>query len=297
MGNHHHHNHHSIETKNIKAAFFINLCFALIEIVGGIYTNSLAILSDALHDFGDSLGLGLAWYFQKIAQKAKDDNYTYGYIRYSLLGAIINSIILIIGSFFIIKSSIPRLLHPESMHTEGMFILAIVGIAVNSLAMWRLQQGNTHNEKVVALHFLEDVLGWVAVLIGSVVIYFTNWYIIDPILSLIIACIILFNVYRNIKSSIKIILQAVPENINIQEVKRSLLEIETITAVHDIHIWSLDGNSNIMTAHIVTNLTINQQNNAQLKTIVHQKLQDYAITHCTIEIENNNDFCSLNISD
>ncbi|MCB9034765.1 MAG: cation transporter [Chitinophagales bacterium] len=293
MGNHHHH--HNIETKNIKAAFFINLCFAIIEIIGGIFTNSLAILSDALHDFGDSLGLGLAWYFQKIAQKEKDDNYTYGYIRYSLLGAIINSIILIIGSFFILKSAIPRLVNPEPMNTQGMFLLAILGIAVNSLAMWRLKQGHSHNEKVVALHFLEDILGWIAVLIGSVVIYFTNWYIIDPILSFIIACIIMFNVYRNIKSSIKIILQAVPENINIKDIQSTLLEIEYITSIHDIHIWSLDGNSNIMTAHIVTNLPINQQNNATIKAMVHEKLQPFAIEHITIEIENKDDFCSLDI--
>lgn len=192
---HHHHHHHS--TGNIKVAFFLNLGFAIIEIIGGLFTNSLAILSDALHDLGDSLSLGLAWYFQKYSEKERDQKYTYGYQRFSLLGAYINTIILIIGSIFIIQKSVTRILHPEEVEALGMILLAILGILVNAAAVLKLQKGTSLNEKVVTLHLMEDILGWVVVLLGSILMYFIYLPIIDPILSLGISIYILYNAFKN----------------------------------------------------------------------------------------------------
>ena len=173
--------------KNIGYAFFLNFGFTIIEIIGGFLTNSVAILTDAVHDFGDSISLGLAWYLQKVSKKGSDHKYSYGYKRFSLLGAIINSVILLVGSVFILSETIPRILEPQTPDVKGMFILAILGIIVNGAAVIRLRTGNTINEKVVSLHLWEDVLGWVAILIGSVMMYFFDIPIIDPILSILIS--------------------------------------------------------------------------------------------------------------
>ena len=253
MGNHNHHHHgHHHTTKNIKTAFFLNLVFTIIEIIGGFYTNSLAIMSDAVHDLGDSLSLGMSWYFQKLSNKQATKKYSYGYGRFSLLGAIINSIVLIVGSFFIISEAIPRIINPEEANATGMMWLAILGIIVNGAAVLKLKKGSSINERVVSLHLLEDVLGWVAVLIASIVMMYWDVPILDPILSLAIAGYVLFNVYRNIKDAFKIILQGVPNEISSDKIKEQiLLNIDEVEDIHDCHIWTLDGEFHIATIHII----------------------------------------------
>ena len=217
MPNHeHNHSHghlhnHDHGTENIVTAFFLNLGFTVIELIGGLLTNSMAILSDAVHDLGDSVALGLAWYFQKFSHKKRDNTYTYGYKRFSLVGALINSVILITGSVLILTETFPRLIHPQQSDPKGMFILAVIGVAVNGAAMLRLRKGSSLNEKVVSLHMLEDVLGWLAILVGSVVMYFVNVPVLDPIMSLLISLYVLFNVFRNLRSIARIILQGTPD--------------------------------------------------------------------------------------
>ena len=198
----HHHSHEQEKGGNIKVAFFLNISFTIIEIIGGVLTNSVAILSDALHDLGDSLSLGLAWYFEKKSKKGRSKNFSFGYKRFSLLGALINAIVLIIGSIFILREAIPRIINPEPVDTKGMILLAILGIFVNGLAVLRLKKGTSLNEKVISLHLLGDVFGWIAVLIGAIAIYYFNSPIIDPILSFLIAGFILFNVYKNLNKVI-----------------------------------------------------------------------------------------------
>ena len=157
----HQHAHHS-ESSNIALAFWLNFGFALIEIVGGILTNSVAIIADAIHDLGDSLAIGFAWFASKIATRQPTQKYSYGYRRWSLLSALISGLILLIGSGWVLSEAIPRLWQPQLPHTGGMFVLAIFGIAVNGAAVLRLRRGKTQNEKVLSWHLLEDVLGWVA---------------------------------------------------------------------------------------------------------------------------------------
>jgi cobalt-zinc-cadmium efflux system protein len=195
MGHSHsHHHHHPAEaTAALTTAFWLNTAFAILELAGGLYTNSVAITSDALHDFGDSLALGMAYYFQKKSLQKKDQHFSYGYKRFSLLGAFLNSLILIIGSIFILQEAIKRLAHPEQADAKGMIVLAIIGVGVNLAAMLRLRKSGTLNERVVSLHFLEDVLGWIAVLMGSIIMLFTDLPILDPILSILISGYILFN--------------------------------------------------------------------------------------------------------
>ena len=287
------HEHHHHDVKNIKVAFFLNLFFTLLEIVGGFFTNSMAILSDAVHDLGDCLSLGLAWYFQKIANKGSDSSYSYGYKRFSLLGAIINSIVLTVGSIFILTEAIPRIFHPEKTQAVGMFLLAFVGILVNGLAFLRLKHGSSLNEKVVSLHFLEDILGWIAILVGAVLIYFFNILFIDPVLSVGIALYVLFNVYKNIRETLHIILQGIPADIDIAEITENLQQFKGIEHIHDLHVWSVDGNYNILTVHVVTNKSLEIEKITELKSKIRNSLKQKGIQHATIEFETTDERCDF----
>lgn len=284
----HHHHHHG--TGNISTAFWLNISFTIIEIIGGFFTNSVAILSDALHDLGDSLSLGLAWYFQKKSGKGKDEVYTYGYGRFSLVGALVNSIILIVGSVYMLTEAIPRILNPEASNAKGMFWLAILGIIVNGAAVFKLKKGDSLNERAVMLHLMEDVLGWLAVLIGSAVMYFTGWGIIDPLLSIGITVFILYNVYGNLKGVFRVILQGTPEDMNIEEVKRKVVEIAGIKGVHDVHLWTVDGKKNIMSLHAVVEKGYDV---VKMKDGIRHELRHLEIEHVTIETENADEDCGM----
>lgn len=294
MAHNHQHNHHDhSDVKNIKAAFFLNIVFTLIEIAGGFFTNSIAILSDAIHDLGDSLSLGLAWYFQKVAKKGSDASYSYGYKRFSLLGAVINSIVLVVGSILILTAAIPRIFHPQTTHAEGMFFLAIVGVLVNGAAVFRLKKGHSINEKVVSLHMLEDVLGWGAILVGSVIMYFFDVPIIDPIMSIGIAFFVLSNVFKNVKQSLRIILQGIPIEVDVTDISAHLQQFTGVESVHDLHVWSVDGTYNVLTVHIVLNNSQEMDKLAELKAAIRDSLREEGIQHATIEFETANEKCTF----
>jgi len=291
----HQHNHaHNHATDNIKVAFFLNLSFTIVEFIGGFYTNSLAIMSDAVHDLGDSLSLGMSWYFQKLSNKKANKYFSYGYGRFSLLGAIINSVVLLLGSIFIIKEAIPRIITPEVSDAKGMMWFAILGIIVNGAAVLKLKKGTSINERVVSLHLLEDVLGWVAVFIASIVMQFWELPILDPILSVLIAGYILFNVFRNIKESFKIILQAVPNQLISNDIAGVLLAFDEIENVHDCHLWTLDGTVHIATIHISVHESIVSWEKAKLlKLKIRKILRDqFQIGHITLELEASLEDCT-----
>lgn len=295
MAHDHSHHHHPIgendKPKNIIIAFWLNTAFAILEIIGGFYTNSMAILSDAVHDLGDSLSLGLAYYFHKKSRKKSDEKFNYGYRRFSLLGAFINSLILIISSVFIVRESFVRLFEPEQPDAKGMLVLAIIGIAVNGYALLRLKKGGSINERVVSLHFLEDVLGWVAVLAGSIVMMFATIPVLDPILSLLIALYILFNVYQNLKTTFRILLQARPENIDEAEIRKKVLSVPGVKDMHDLHFWTMDGQYNVMTLHIVVEQKESIHDIERIKNEVKHQLQHLEIQHTTVEIESEDYDC------
>lgn len=290
---HNHSHQHNSSTKNIKVAFFLNFAFTIIEFIGGIYTNSLAITSDALHDLGDSLSLGLSWYFQKKSKQKPSKTYTYGYKRFSLLGAIINSIVLLIGSIYIISEAIPRIINPQEADAKGMMYFAILGIIVNGAAVFQLKKGTSINERVVALHLMEDVLGWVAVLVASIVMQFYNVPILDPILSLLITCYVLYNVFVNGKESIRIVLQGTPKEISTAAIKEKILTFEAIKNVHDCHLWTMDGEYNVFTIHVILKIDeIKVSETATIKKQLRKMLHnEFELEHITIEIEISNEDC------
>ena len=292
MGHNHDHSHNHSEG-NVKVAFFLNLSFTVIEVIGGLYTNSLAILSDALHDLGDSLSLGLSWYFQKLSKKGRTKKFSYGYKRFSLLGAIINSIVLVAGSIFILTKAIPELFNPGETNVQGMLYLAILGIVVNGAAVLKLRKGESLNEKVVSLHLLEDVLGWVAVLIGSIIMMYTDAPFIDPLLSVLISLFVLYNVYKNLRKSMLVILQGIPEEVSLEDIKEKLKDISEITDVHDNHVWSMDGEYNILTIHLQLDQDYKLSEQAKLKEKVRSQLKDESNNHITIEFEGQDENCEL----
>jgi cobalt-zinc-cadmium efflux system protein len=292
-GHSHSHSHSHDSEKNIGVAFFLNFSFTIIELIGGIFTNSIAIISDAIHDFGDSISLALAWYFQKISKRSGNKLYSYGYKRFSLLGAMITSIVLVVGSIIILTEAIPRILEPQETNAKGMFVLAIIGIIANGIAVLRTRKGSSINERVVSLHLLEDVLGWIAVLVGSVLIHFTGLTIFDPILSIGISIFVLINVFRNIRQLIPIILQGTPRELDQEHIIEHLKHIKNVAGVHDLHIWSLSEEYNVLTVHVVLHNTMPMEELADLKKQIREILNEEEIQHATIEFETKDEKCEL----
>lgn len=274
--------------KNILLAFLLNLCFAIIELFGGVFTNSVSILSDAIHDFGDALSIGVSFVLEKISKKKPDNSYTYGYVRYSILGAFITTTVLTIGSVLVFVHGIERIFNPVPIHYDGMLILAILGVAINLLAAYFTKEGNSANQKAVNLHMLEDILGWVVVLVGSIVMKFTDFSIIDSLMSIGVAVFILVNALRNFKEILDLFLEKTPKGISLDELKNHLLEIDGVSGVHHIHVWSMDGNTHFATMHVV--VTENEQS-TKTKHLVREELAEHGISHATIEIETIDDTC------
>jgi cobalt-zinc-cadmium efflux system protein len=293
MGEHHHHthhhhghhHHHHEGSKNLSIAFFLNLSFTVIEFIGGLLTNSMAILSDALHDFGDSVALGLAWYFEKYSTKRPSPDFTYGYRRFSIMAAFFNSAILLGGSVLILIFAVPRLFNPQMPDALGMIYLAILGVLVNGAAVFKLRKGKGLNQRVVRLHLLEDVLGWVAVLLGAIIMMFYDLPIIDPILSVLIALYILWNVMKNLKSSLQIFLQAKPDFFESEKFKMEVSQMLGVDGVHDLHIWSMDGESGILTLHLKLSNGQNEHSVVKLKEAIREKARSFGVNHTTIEVE------------
>ncbi|MCB0359953.1 MAG: cation transporter, partial [Bdellovibrionales bacterium] len=292
---HHHHHAHSHGLTNLRIAFFLNVGFAVIEVVGGLLTNSVAILSDALHDFGDSLSIGLSWWLERFSAKEQDQVFSYGYQRFSLVGGLINAVVLLVGSVVILLEAVPRLLHPEPTYAPGMTALAVLGLAVNGAAVLRLRNEATENARVVTLHLLEDVFGWAAVLVGSAIIWLTDWYAVDPLLSIGITLWILRNVYMRLKQTISLFLQSVPSGIDLKSVKESLLSIPDVKALHHTHAWSLDGAHHVLTTH----LEITSRDFAavsRVKSDVRRIASELGFYHVTAEIEFEGEECSMSSS-
>lgn len=290
----HNHNHGSSgsdASTRIGWAFFLNVVFTIIEFIGGWLTNSTAIMADAVHDLGDSLSIGTAWGLNKLSDKEANNTFSYGYKRFSLLGALINCLVLTVGSVWILFEAIPRLAAPEMPQAEGMLLLSIFGIAVNGFAAYKLSDGDSLNERVLNWHLLEDVLGWVAVFIVSIVLMFKPWPILDPLLSIGFTLFILFNVVRNLKETILLFLQATPDDKQVNEVRSVLTAKTEVKELHHFHIWSLDGEHSVMTVHLVLNAEITVAQMKNLKNQLQKELKSFEFVHTTIELEFADEVC------
>ncbi len=272
--------------KNILIAFVLNIAFSVFEFIGGIFTGSVSIVSDAIHDIGDAASIGLSLILEKISKKQPDNNYSYGYLRYSVLGGFVTTVILLFGSVAVIINAVHRMLNPVEIKYNGMIIFAIIGAIVNFIAALVTREGDNINQKAVNLHMLEDVLGWIVVLIGAIIMKFTDFAIIDPIMSIIVAVFILINSFKTLNEILALFLEKTPNNIDINEIEHHLIEIEGITDVHHIHIWSMDGVNNYATMHIVTS-----DDPHKIKHLVREELSEHGISHATLELESESEHC------
>jgi len=288
---HEHHQHSS--GKNLKLAFFLNLGFTILEFIGGIYVNSIAIISDAVHDLGDSLSLGTSWYLDHKSQQKSDSKFSFGYRRFSLLGALINSLVLIAGSVYVIYEAVGRLMNPEHSDAQGMMIFAIIGVLVNGFAAWKLSSGKTLNEKVISWHLMEDVLGWVAVLVVSIILQFKDIHYLDPALSLAITLYILWNVFKRLKETLFIFLQGTPADINLKEVTQKIESIRGVASSHHVHIWSQEGEHHVFTAHVKLENVNKFEEYIRLKAEILNSLDIYNFEHFTVQFELDSETCSL----
>lgn len=272
--------------KNILIAFILNFCFSIFEFVGGAITGSVAILSDALHDIGDAVSIGISYYLERKSKKQPDDIYTYGYARFSVIGSLITTVILLFGSVAVVYSAVLRIINPIAINYNGMIIFAVFGVAVNFLGALLTKEGDSLNQKAVNLHLLEDVLGWIVVLIGAVIMRFTDISLIDPILSIGVAAFIFINALKNLKQIEALFLEKIPTDIKMDEIKKHITEIDGVLDVHHIHIWSMDGYNNYATMHVVTD-----EDAHKIKEKIKEELKEHNIGHVTLELETPREHC------
>jgi len=272
--------------KKILIAFILNLAFSVFEFAGGLFTGSVAIISDAVHDIGDAASIGISYFLEKKSKKQPDETYTYGYARYSVIGSVITTLILLFGSVMVICNAVRRLIHPVQINYDGMIAFAVVGVCVNFAAAVFTREGGSLNQKAVNLHMLEDVLGWVVVLAGAIIMRFTDLAVIDPIMSIGVAVFIFINAVRNLKEAVDLFLEKIPHGIDVGEIKEHIGQIDGVIDVHHIHVWSMDGQHNYATMHLVTNAGAHD-----IKERVREELREHGIAHATLELESEGEHC------
>ncbi len=289
----HHHHRSENSTKNIKYAFFINLAFTIFELFGGLYLNSIAIISDAIHDLGDSLSLGTSWFLSKKSQQGANAKFSFGYRRFSLLGALINSAVLIAGSLYVIKEAIGRIIEPEHSNAQGMLIFAIIGVVINGYAALKVSRGKTLNERVISWHLIEDVLGWFAIVIVAIILQFQDIHYLDPALSLLITIYILWNAIKNLREVLFVFLQGKPHDISYDDIEKKILAIKNVVSIHHTHIWSLDGEKHVFTSHVKLDVVDTVEEILKVKNSIKETLDPYSFEHCTIETEVAKEVCKF----
>ncbi|MFT3884319.1 MAG: cation diffusion facilitator family transporter [Flavobacteriales bacterium] len=289
----HEHDHaHRAGARNLRLAFLLNLAFTGVEFAGGLWTDSMAVLSDAFHDLGDALVLGAAWYLSGVAMRGRDASYSYGYGRYSMLGGWLTAVMLAVGSLVLMVVTITRLNEPHMPNAQGMLVLAVFGLLMNGLAAWKLHGGHSLNERGAYLHLLEDVLGWAAVLVGAVVLHFTGWTWIDPLLSIAINLFVLFNALRTLREGTGILMQRLPKGFDEAQVTAALRALPHVVGSHDQHAWTLDGRYVVLTVHLEVD-TMAAAVQRQVKEQARAALHALGVHHATIELEERDEACTL----
>ena len=276
------HHHHKKASDNLAFVFFVNLTFNIIVIIGGLATNSMAILADCIHDMSDTISMAIAWILEHVSQKDSTDTFSYGYQRFSILGAVITSTFVIAMAFFILQEAIPRLFAPESVDAGGMLLVGMVGLIFKSISVWKLHGGETFNEKAIFYHLLGDIFEWVAILVLSIVlIFWADATYLDPFISIGIAIWLIFNLGRNLYKSILVLLQKTPDNFDVDEFKKNILAVDGIKEIDDFHIWSLDGIDSVMTLKVEID---NWDNPERIKKEIYSISNKYHVIDITIEL-------------
>lgn len=285
---HDHGHHHHRAGRSYAVAFWANLLFAIIEIIGGLLTQSLAITADAVHDLGDATSIGVAWYLEKYSKKARDNAFNFGYRRFSLLAALFSGLVIVGGSIGIAYHALLRFSEPQQPATLGMLGLAVLGVVVNggsalAIGAFGKNDGHTHSEKILTWHFLEDLFGWVIVLIGAIVIHFTHWAWVDPLLALGLAIFISWNVIKNLKETLFLLLQGRPRGFDVRGLKEKVLAVKGVAEMDQLQIWSLDGQESVLSMRVHLHAVEDRHEVEAIKDSVRSISVRYGAVQTTIE--------------
>ena len=271
---------------SVWLAFFLNLSYAIVEFIAGGVFGSSAVLADSVHDLGDAVAIGVSAVLETISNREEDSRYTLGYKRFSLLGALITAVILMTGSVFVILENLTKLFHPQPVNDEGILWLGIIAVTINVLASLVVRKGKTKNESILSLHFLEDTLGWIAVILMAIVLRFTDWYILDPLLSLVISFFILSKAIPRFWSTLRIFLDAVPEGVDIEQVTSDLEQLEYVASVNQLNLWTMDG----LEKNAIVHVCLEQIEDMEAsKTAIRHHLKDIGFHNITIEVDSDQD--------
>ncbi len=269
---------------SIWLAFFLNLSYAIVEFIAGGIFGSSAVLADSVHDLGDAIAIGISALLETISNREEDRQYTLGYKRFSLLGAMLTAVILMIGSVLVILENVTKIVHPQPVNEEGILWLGIIAVAINVLASLVVRKGKTKNESILSLHFLEDTLGWLAVILMAIILRFTDWYILDPLLSLVISIFILTKAIPRFWSALKIFLDAVPEGVDIKQVKKDLEQLDHVASVNQLNLWTMDG----LEKNAIVHVCLEEIEHIEYcKESIRNLLKDYGFQNVTIEVDAN----------
>ena len=266
----------------VWVAFFLNLSYAIVEFIAGGIFGSSAVLADSVHDLGDAIAIGISAFLETISNREEDSHYTLGYKRFSLLGAMVTAVILMTGSVLVILENIAKIFHPQPVNDEGILWLGIIAITINVLASLVIRKGQTKNESILSLHFLEDTLGWVAVILMAIVLRFTDWYILDPLLSLVISFFILSKALPRFWRTLKIFLDAVPEGVDIQKIKTDLAELDHVASINQLNLWTMDGLEKNAIVHVCLK---EMEHMETCKESIRIFLKDCGFQNITIEVD------------
>lgn len=286
----HNHSHQHHDLKETKQSFLfgilVNGLFTAVELVVGLLSGSLMLLSEALHDFTDTAALLFSYLMAGQAQRAPTSSKTFGFRRATIIAAFLNGSILLILSLFLLYRAYGRLFAPVAVNSTMVIVVAVIGVIANGLIMWKFHKhGHDLNVRSAWWHMMEDMLSWIAILVGSIVMYFTHWYIIDPLLSMIIALYVLYGGYTILRDTVHVLLEGVPTGVSIEEVKKYLKKQKGVKGVHDLHIWSLGSNDRVLSCHIVTNVKALKDSTALVARLRKGLQENYHIMHSTIECE------------
>ena len=272
-----------MKTKHtVWLAFFLNLSYAIVEFIAGGVFGSSAVLADSVHDLGDAIAIGVSAFLETISNREEDSHYTLGYKRFSLLGALVTAVILMTGSVLVILENITKLFHPQPVNDEGILWLGIIAVSINVLASLVVRKGKTKNESILSLHFLEDTLGWVAVILMAIVLRFTDWYILDPLLSLVISIFILSKAIPRFWSTLKIFLDAVPEGVDIKQVKSDLEQLDHVASINQLNLWTMDG----LEKNAIVHVCLKEIEQMEVcKESIRTLLKNYGFQNITIEVD------------
>lgn len=266
----------------VWVAFFLNLSYAIVEFIAGGIFGSSAVLADSVHDLGDAIAIGISAFLETISNREEDSHYTLGYKRFSLLGAMVTAVILMIGSVLVILENITKIAHPQPVNENGILWLGIIAVAINVLASLVVRKGKTKNESILSLHFLEDTLGWLAVILMAIVLRFTDWYILDPLLSLAISFFILSKALPRFWRTLKIFLDAVPEGVDIQKIKTDLAELDHVASINQLNLWTMDGLEKNAIVHVCLK---EMEHMETCKESIRIFLKDCGFQNITIEVD------------